>query len=108
MLNWRFTRGAEEQMHAFMDGFSNVFPLHRLRYFDERELENSKPTYIHKHLSTSPFVFVRVDAVMKPLQPPTDHTMCSNANPNTSFLTVMAPRIQSVLKVKIDLSGIAS
>nr|CDS33813.1 gag pol polyprotein [Hymenolepis microstoma] len=32
----------------------------------------SKPTYIHKDLSTSPFVFVRVDTVKKPLQPPYD------------------------------------
>lgn len=39
MVNWRFTRGTEEQMQAFMEGFSDVFPLHWLRYFDERELE---------------------------------------------------------------------
>nr|CUU98826.1 hypothetical transcript [Hymenolepis microstoma] len=29
---------------------------------------DSKPTYIYKDLSTSPFVFVRADAVKKPLQ----------------------------------------
>nr|CUU97957.1 hypothetical transcript [Hymenolepis microstoma] len=34
--------------------------------------QNNKPTYIHKDLSTSPFVFVRVDTVKKPLQPPYD------------------------------------
>nr|CUU99444.1 hypothetical transcript [Hymenolepis microstoma] len=34
--------------------------------------QNSKPTYIHKDLYTSPFVFVRVDTVKKPLQPPYD------------------------------------
>nr|CDS27662.2 gag pol polyprotein [Hymenolepis microstoma] len=34
--------------------------------------QDSKPTYIHKDLSTSPFVFVRADAVKKPLQPPYD------------------------------------
>nr|CDS28529.2 gag pol polyprotein [Hymenolepis microstoma] len=34
--------------------------------------QNNKPTYIHKDLSTSPLVFVRVDTVKKPLQPPYD------------------------------------
>nr|CUU00350.1 hypothetical transcript [Hymenolepis microstoma] len=32
--------------------------------------QDSKPTYIHKDLSISPFVSVRADAVKKPLQPP--------------------------------------
>lgn len=39
MVNWRFTRGTEEQMQAFMEGFADVFPLQWLQYFDERELE---------------------------------------------------------------------
>ncbi|VDM22733.1 unnamed protein product [Hydatigera taeniaeformis] len=39
MVNWRFSRGTEEQMEAFMAGFSDVFPLQWLQYFDERELE---------------------------------------------------------------------
>ncbi|EUB59451.1 Signal recognition particle protein [Echinococcus granulosus] len=39
MVNWRFSRGTEEQMEAFMAGFADVFPLQWLQYFDERELE---------------------------------------------------------------------
>nr|VZI44916.1 unnamed protein product [Spirometra erinaceieuropaei] len=39
MINWRFTRGTEEQMEAFLTGFADVFPLQWLQYFDERELE---------------------------------------------------------------------
>ncbi len=39
MVNWRFTRGTEEQMEAFLAGFADVFPLEWLQYFDERELE---------------------------------------------------------------------
>ncbi|VDM02950.1 unnamed protein product [Schistocephalus solidus] len=39
MINWRFTRGTEEQMEAFLTGFSDIFPLQWLQYFDERELE---------------------------------------------------------------------
>ena len=31
---------------------------------------SSRPTQVHKDLCTSPFVFVRVDGVRKPLQPP--------------------------------------
>nr|CDS27316.1 gag pol polyprotein [Hymenolepis microstoma] len=34
--------------------------------------QDSEPTCIHKDLSTSPFVFVRADAVKKSLQPPYD------------------------------------
>ncbi|VDD74522.1 unnamed protein product [Mesocestoides corti] len=39
MVNWRFSRGTEEQMEAFLTGFADVFPLQWLQYFDERELE---------------------------------------------------------------------
>ncbi|KAL5499677.1 hypothetical protein EMCRGX_G011134 [Ephydatia muelleri] len=39
LTQWRFKRGVEEQMKAFMDGFSDVVPLHWLQCFDERELE---------------------------------------------------------------------
>uniref|UniRef100_A0A8C9Z042 NEDD4-like E3 ubiquitin-protein ligase WWP2 n=1 Tax=Sander lucioperca TaxID=283035 RepID=A0A8C9Z042_SANLU len=38
-INWRFTRGVEEQTKAFLDGFNEVVPLEWLRYFDEKELE---------------------------------------------------------------------
>uniref|UniRef100_A0A669BPL5 E3 ubiquitin-protein ligase n=1 Tax=Oreochromis niloticus TaxID=8128 RepID=A0A669BPL5_ORENI len=38
-VNWRFTRGVEEQTKAFLDGFNEVVPLEWLRYFDEKELE---------------------------------------------------------------------
>jgi len=39
MVTWRFMRGVEEQMKAFLDGFNEVVPLQWLAYFDERELE---------------------------------------------------------------------
>ena len=39
LTQWRFKRGVEDQMKAFMDGFSEVVPLHWLQCFDERELE---------------------------------------------------------------------
>ncbi|TGZ68154.1 hypothetical protein CRM22_004422 [Opisthorchis felineus] len=39
IVNWRFSRGVEEQTEAFLQGVSDVFPLQWLQYFDERELE---------------------------------------------------------------------
>lgn len=33
----------EEQTKAFLDGFNEVVPLEWLRYFDEKELEVSRP-----------------------------------------------------------------
>ena len=39
ITQWVFTRGVEEQMKAFMDGFNEVVPLQWLQYFDEREME---------------------------------------------------------------------
>ncbi|KAF6768107.1 hypothetical protein AHF37_08491 [Paragonimus kellicotti] len=39
VVNWRFSRGVEEQTEAFLKGFADVFPLQWLQYFDERELE---------------------------------------------------------------------
>ncbi|CAG0917564.1 unnamed protein product [Notodromas monacha] len=39
MMEWRMTRGQEDQTKAFLDGFSEVVPLEWLQYFDERELE---------------------------------------------------------------------
>lgn len=45
MTQWVFNRGVEDQMKAFLDGFSEVLPLQWLQYFDERELEVSEMTY---------------------------------------------------------------
>ncbi|KFD49498.1 hypothetical protein M513_09609 [Trichuris suis] len=39
MTEWRLNRGVEEQTSAFFSGFSSVFPLEWLQYFDEREIE---------------------------------------------------------------------
>uniref|UniRef100_A0A0K0E3D3 E3 ubiquitin-protein ligase n=1 Tax=Strongyloides stercoralis TaxID=6248 RepID=A0A0K0E3D3_STRER len=39
IVEWRFNRGIEPQTKAFFTGFSSVFPLQWLHYFDERELE---------------------------------------------------------------------
>ena len=41
MIDWRFSRGVEQQTRAFLDGFNEVVPLQWLQYFDERELEVS-------------------------------------------------------------------
>ena len=40
-MNWRFTRGVEEQTQAFMDGFNEIVPLEWIQIFDEKELEVS-------------------------------------------------------------------
>ena len=40
-MNWRFTRGVEQQTKAFIDGFSEVIPLEWIQIFDEKELEVS-------------------------------------------------------------------
>jgi atrophin-1 interacting protein 5 (WW domain-containing E3 ubiquitin protein ligase 1) len=39
LVEWRFNRGIEQQTRAFFNGFTSVFPLEWLQYFDERELE---------------------------------------------------------------------
>ncbi|XP_065178917.1 E3 ubiquitin-protein ligase Itchy-like isoform X1 [Sycon ciliatum] len=39
MVQWRLSRGIQEQTKAFLDGFNEVVPLQWLQYFDERELE---------------------------------------------------------------------
>ncbi|CAF1432392.1 unnamed protein product [Adineta ricciae] len=39
MINWRFTRGVEEQTRAFLHGFNEVVPQQWIQIFDERELE---------------------------------------------------------------------
>uniref|UniRef100_A0AC35TKE4 HECT domain-containing protein n=1 Tax=Rhabditophanes sp. KR3021 TaxID=114890 RepID=A0AC35TKE4_9BILA len=39
IVEWRLGRGIESQLSAFFTGFSSVFPLQWLHYFDERELE---------------------------------------------------------------------
>jgi len=39
LVEWRFNRGIEQQTRAFFSGFTSVFPLEWLKYFDERELE---------------------------------------------------------------------
>ncbi|XP_077975149.1 NEDD4-like E3 ubiquitin-protein ligase WWP1 isoform X2 [Styela clava] len=39
MIEWRFSRGVEEQTKAFLNGFNEVVPIQWLQYFDERELE---------------------------------------------------------------------
>lgn len=39
LVQWRFNRGVEQQTKAFFKGFTSVFPLEWLQYFDERELE---------------------------------------------------------------------
>jgi len=39
MVQWRFSRGVEDQLKAFFTGFNEVLPMFYLQYFDERELE---------------------------------------------------------------------
>eukprot|EP00112_Aurelia_sp_Birch-Aquarium-sp1_P013698 Seg292.4 transcript_id=Seg292.4/GoldUCD/mRNA.D3Y31 product="NEDD4-like E3 ubiquitin-protein ligase WWP1" protein_id=Seg292.4/GoldUCD/D3Y31 len=39
MVQWRFSRGVEEPLTSFFNGFNEVLPMSWLQYFDERELE---------------------------------------------------------------------
>ena len=39
ITQWFFSRGVEEQLRAFMEGFNDVIPQQWLQYFDEKELE---------------------------------------------------------------------
>jgi len=39
MIDWRFSRGVEDQTSKFLEGFGEVIPIEWLQYFDERELE---------------------------------------------------------------------
>ena len=39
MIQWKFTKGVEEQTESFLSGFNEVVPLEWLKYFDEREIE---------------------------------------------------------------------
>ena len=39
VMNWRFTRGVEEQTKSLMDGFNEIVPLEWINIFDEKELE---------------------------------------------------------------------
>ena len=41
MVQWRFSRGVEEPLTSFFNGFNEVLPMSWLQYFDERELEVS-------------------------------------------------------------------
>jgi E3 ubiquitin-protein ligase NEDD4 len=38
-VQWRVTRGAEQQMNSFLKGFHEFVPEHFLKAFDEKELE---------------------------------------------------------------------
>lgn len=39
IVQWRLTRGVQEQTEAFKAGFDEILPLSALAVFDERELE---------------------------------------------------------------------
>ena len=39
VIQWRFMSRVQEQMHAFLEGFGALVPLHLLKIFDENELE---------------------------------------------------------------------
>ncbi|OQV23506.1 E3 ubiquitin-protein ligase Su(dx) [Hypsibius exemplaris] len=39
ITQWFFSRGVEDQLRAFMEGFNDVIPQQWLQYFDEKELE---------------------------------------------------------------------
>lgn len=60
LLQWRFSRGVEEQTKAFMEGFNEVVPLEWIQIFDEKELEVSRtiPYSIIPCLHLSLFAFV--------------------------------------------------
>lgn len=39
MIKWRFVSRVQEQMNAFLNGFSCLVPLNLIKIFDENELE---------------------------------------------------------------------
>lgn len=39
MIKWRFVERVQEQMNAFLEGFSDLVPLNVIKIFDEHELE---------------------------------------------------------------------
>lgn len=39
VIDWRFVARVKSQMHAFLEGFGSLVPLHLLKIFDENELE---------------------------------------------------------------------
>ncbi|CAG9862580.1 unnamed protein product [Phyllotreta striolata] len=39
IIQWRFVGRVQEQMNAFLDGFSDLVPLNLIKIFDEHELE---------------------------------------------------------------------
>lgn len=39
VIQWRFVSRVQEQMNAFLDGFSCLVPLAFIKIFDENELE---------------------------------------------------------------------
>lgn len=39
VIKWRFVSRVQEQMNAFLDGFSGLIPLAFIKIFDENELE---------------------------------------------------------------------
>ncbi|XP_018573414.1 E3 ubiquitin-protein ligase Nedd-4 isoform X2 [Anoplophora glabripennis] len=39
IIQWRFVGRVQEQMNAFLDGFSDLIPLNLVKIFDENELE---------------------------------------------------------------------
>ncbi|CAG9821223.1 unnamed protein product [Phaedon cochleariae] len=39
IIQWRFVGRVQEQMNAFLDGFSDLIPLNLVKIFDEHELE---------------------------------------------------------------------
>ncbi|XP_062712480.1 E3 ubiquitin-protein ligase Nedd-4-like isoform X2 [Aedes albopictus] len=39
VIEWRFVARVKSQMHAFLEGFGSLVPLHLLKIFDENELE---------------------------------------------------------------------
>lgn len=39
VAEWRLSRGVEEQMQAFFEGFNEILPQQYLQYFDAKELE---------------------------------------------------------------------
>lgn len=67
MIDWRFSRGVENQTKSFLDGFNEVVPLQWLQYFDERELEvsisNGPNCGEDFCLETLNFHFILVDVV---------------------------------------------
>nr|CDS26281.1 gag pol polyprotein [Hymenolepis microstoma]CUU99092.1 gag pol polyprotein [Hymenolepis microstoma] len=96
-LPGEMTSDSQDQIPIYPSSYSARLKDHFRSVLPTPTLLNNKPTHIHKDLSTCPFVFVQVDTVKKPLQPPYDGPYKVLKRTDILSLTIMEPRIPSTI-----------